>query len=211
MALTALDLSAAFNTIEHDVLLQMLSHKFGITGNALHWFEEYLQPHSFKVLINNSISKEINLLKYSVPQGSAARANIFNLYCSTLSEVIPKDLQLSGFADNHSLCQEFSANNRVDKLNTIKSLESCILTIKHWMDAVHLKMNPSKTEFILFGNQIQLNKYTTKDINVNGDLVVRSNVIRYLGTWMDSNLSYKLHVTKKCQAAMLNFQRIKSI
>ena len=124
-----------------------------------------------------------------MPQGSVTGANVINLYCSTLSEVIPKDLQLSGFADNYSLRQEFSANNRVDELNTIKSLESCMLTIKHWMDAVYLKMNPSKTEFILFSNQIQLNKCTTKDINVNGDLVVRWNVVRYLGVWMDSNLS----------------------
>ena len=69
----------------------MLSDKFGIMDHALHWFEEYLQPRSFKVLINNSFSKEISL-KCSVPQGSAAGANIFNLYCSMLSEIIPPDL-----------------------------------------------------------------------------------------------------------------------
>ena len=86
-----------------------------------------------------------------------------------------------------------------------------MLTIKNWMDAVQLKMNLSKTEFILFSNQVQLKKFTTKDINVNGDLIVRLDMIRYLGAWMDSNLRYKLHITKKCQAAMLNFQRIKSI
>ena len=92
--MTALDLSAAFNTVDHAVLLQTLTDKFGITEHALHWFEEYLQPISFKVLINNSFSKEINL-KYSVPQLSVAGANIFNLYCSTLSDVIPTGLQLS--------------------------------------------------------------------------------------------------------------------
>ena len=66
MALTVLDLSAAFDTVDHAVLLQILNDKFGISDYALHWFEEYLQPWSFKVLVNNSFSKEINL-KYSVP------------------------------------------------------------------------------------------------------------------------------------------------
>ena len=72
-------------------------------------------------------------------------------------------------------------------------------------------MNPSKMEFILFGNQVQLNKCETRNINVNGDLIVRSDEIRYLRVWMDANLNYKLHVTKKCLAAMINFQKIKSI
>ena len=210
MALTSLDLSAAFDTVDHEVLLQMLSDKFGITDQALHWFEEYLQSRSFKVLINNSFSKEISL-KYSMPQGSAAGANIFNLYCSTLSKIIPSDLHLSGFAEDHSVRRKFNTNNRNDERNTMASLESCMLTIKSWMDTVHLKMNPSKTEFILFSNQVQLNKCTTNDININGDLIARSHAVRYLGAWLDSNLSYKLHITKKCQAAMLNFQRIKSI
>ena len=110
-ALMALDLSAAFDTVNHKVLLQMLSDKFGISDHALHWFKEYLQSQLFKVLINNSFSKEIDL-KYSVPQGSAAGANIFNLYCSTLEDIIPPDLQLSGFADDHSIHKSFNANNR---------------------------------------------------------------------------------------------------
>ena len=179
-------------------------------GQALHWFEEYLQPRSFKVLINNSFSREISI-NYSVLQGSATGANIFNLYCSTLSEIIPPDLQLSCFTDDHSLRKEFCANGRSAEENTIGELQSCMLTIKNWMDAVQLKMNPSKTEFILFSYQVQLKKCATNDINVNGDLIVRSEEVRYLGAWMDANLNYKLHVTKKCQAAMLNFQKIKSI
>ena len=68
----------------------MLSDKFGIMDQALHWFEEYLQLRSFKVMINNSFSKEISL-KYNMPQGSATGADIANLYCSMLSEIIPLD------------------------------------------------------------------------------------------------------------------------
>ena len=64
-----------------------------------------------------------------------------------------------------------------------------MLTVKNWMDTVQLKMNPSKTEFILFGNKVQLDKCNTVSIYVNGDLIVRSDVIHYLGAWLDSNLN----------------------
>ena len=61
---------------------------------------------------------------------------MFNLYCSMLSDVIPTDLQLSGFADDHSVCKTFSANDRAGETKAIQSLEACMITIKHWMDAV---------------------------------------------------------------------------
>ena len=99
--LVALDLSAAFDTVDHPTLLSVLKCKFGLENNAIQWFDQYLRPRSFKVTINgkNSSDKDLSV---SVPQGSCTGANIFNLYCSPLHEVIPPDLQLSGFADDHS-------------------------------------------------------------------------------------------------------------
>ena len=79
------------------------------------------------------------------------------------------------------------------------------------MDQVRLKMNPSKMEFIYFGNAPQLLKCTIDSINVVGDLILRSDVIRYLGVWLNATLNFKLHVTKKCKAAMINFNRIRGI
>ena len=79
------------------------------------------------------------------------------------------------------------------------------------MDQTCLKMNPSKTEFIYFRNARQLHKCTISSINIAGDLILRSDIIRYLGVWMDSGLYFKTHVTKKCWATMLNYIRIRSI
>ena len=73
-----------------------------------------------------------------------------------------------------------------------------MLKIKHWMDNVHLKMNPSKTEFIHFGGRQQLKKYLVEDLDIAGDLVLRSCSIKYLGAHLDENLNYKQHVNKKC-------------
>ena len=90
-SLIALDLSAAFDTVNHDILLSILSNKFGVKGKALKWFDEYLIPHSFKVIVKSMYSKERNL-EVSVPQGSCAGANIFNLYCLPLQDMVPPDL-----------------------------------------------------------------------------------------------------------------------
>ena len=76
---------------------------------------------------------------------------------------------------------------------------------------MHLKMNPSKTEFIYFGYPRQIQKCTESSINMAGDLIVRSECIKYLGAWLDSALNFKFHITKKCQCAMINFIQIRSI
>ena len=197
-SLVALDLSAAFDTVDHEILLPILSFKYGIKSNALKWFDQYLRPRSFKVTVNGVYSKDRDLM-VSVPQGSCAGANIFNLYCSPLQDVVPDNLQLSGFADDHSVRKTFKAGNTDEEITTIFKLESCLLSIKQWMDQARLKMNPSKTELIYFGNAPQLHKCTTNSINVAGDLILRSDVIRYLGVWLDATLNFKLHITKKMQ------------
>ena len=186
-ALVTLDQLAAFDTVNHDILLSVLGRKYGIKGKALQWFNQYLRPRSFRVAVKGIYGKDKDLT-VSVPQGSCAGANIFNLYCSPLQEVILEDLQLSGFPDAHSVRKTFKASNRLDEENTKTKLQECLISIKKWMDKTRLKMNPSKTEFIYFGNAKQLQKCTTNSINVAGDLIVRSEVIRYLGVWLNSTL-----------------------
>ena len=208
--LWALDLSAAFNTVDHDILLSILRNKYGIYGKVLKWFDEYLRPRSFKVAVKGTYNKERNV-EVSVPQGSCAGASIFNLYCLPLQDVVPQDLQLSGFADDHSIRRSFKANNRQEECETNAKLEQCLLNVKKWMDEARLKMNPAKTEFIYFGNIGQLQKCIISTINVAGDLILRSDTIKYLGVWLDPGLSLKTHVTKNAKAAMLNFIRIRSI
>ena len=206
----AIDLSAAFDTIDHKILLQILSAKYGITGQALKWFDRYLSDRSFNVVIGDKYSKP-HSLTVSVPQGSCVGASVFNLYCSTLHEIIPKDLALSSFADDHSVRRSFRAGCRKDESETNQILEECMLNIKSWMDSMCLKMNPSKTEFIYFGSKPQLKKCEVQSLKVSGDLIQRVDMIRYLGIYMDTHLTYKHHITKKCKAAMINYFKIKSI
>ena len=82
-SLIVMDLSATFNTVDHKILLTILKCKFGLEHEALKWFDRYLFPRSYKVIINGKYSREIDL-SISVPQVSCAGANIFNLYCTLL-------------------------------------------------------------------------------------------------------------------------------
>ena len=68
-AVLALDLSAAFDTVDHDILLQILRNQYGIDGKALKWYDSYLHPRSCMVQVKGETSAQ-QPLEFSVPQGS---------------------------------------------------------------------------------------------------------------------------------------------
>ena len=78
------DLSAAFDMVNHDILLSILDKRFGLQGNILNWAETYLHPRNFKVCIGDAKSG-VRQLKQSVPQGSVGGPILFNFYCSGVS------------------------------------------------------------------------------------------------------------------------------
>ena len=99
-AMLLLDPSAAFDMVDHCVLVNILKNKYGINDVALSWFKNYLQDCRFHVVIEDMISQE-RTINYSAPQDSLLGPVPFNCYCSLLHEEIPKTLQLNGYADDH--------------------------------------------------------------------------------------------------------------
>ena len=208
--MAAIDLSAAFDTVDHEVLLNVLEAKFGITGAALKWFESYLLDRKCKVQIGDiySISKN---LQFSVPQGSCMGPILYLAYASTLQEIIPTQISVYGYADDHALATNFKANDKTSERQSITQLEKCMDNIKDWMDLNRLKMNSAKTEFILFGQTKQLQKTDTHAIEVVDDTIERSDSVKYLGVYLDKTLSMDKHISHICRICMLNLQRIKLI
>ena len=88
-AMVTIDLSGAFNTVDHDILLNTLHCKFGIIDNAIEWVHSYLRPRSCKVNIKNSYSSA-RQLNFSIPQGSVAGPVLYLAYANTLEEVVQK-------------------------------------------------------------------------------------------------------------------------
>ena len=83
-----MNLSVAFDTMDHNILLKILESQFGVTDTVLKWFDSYLRPRSFKVCIGDEYS-ESQQLSFSVPQGSCSGANIFTCYCALINKVVP--------------------------------------------------------------------------------------------------------------------------
>ena len=209
LGFVALDLSTAFDTVDHDLLLQILHDNFGIEDKALCWFEMYLRLQSFKVLVNDKYLTEKDLT-FSVPQGSCASAFIFISYSSVLKDSCPENISLNGFADDHSIMKAFKPALQNEK-ETLSDLNNCMANIKNMMDSVQLKMNCDKTEFIYFGNKQQLKKVTINELDVNGDTVARTDQIKFLGGYVDVNLTLKKHINIKCRTAPTDWNKIKSI
>ena len=105
----------------------------------------------------------------------------------------------------------FKADDTKAKQTVISALQNCLVNVKTLMDENRLKMNDEKMEFTMFGAKKQLAKCKTTSIDVNKTVVNNSEVVKYLGTWMDCNLTFKDHIVKKCRTAMIKLQWIKLI
>ena len=184
-ALVLLDLSAAFDTIDHDTLLSCLSSRFGFAGSALKWFRSYLQDRFQSVKIGSSLSNLFKL-KFGVPQGSVLGPLLFSLYTTPLSQVIRKytGVRYHFYADDTQLFIHLSPD---DSLKSFDRLKSCLNDIQVWMSENKLKLNPDKTEFIVFGAKDR-HKWLSDSLPVNilGNCLSPADVVRNLGVLFDA-------------------------
>ena len=129
--LLLLDLSAAFDTIDHSILLSRLGTVFGISSTALSWFESYLEGRS-QIVSVDGFSSASTPLEYGVPQGSVLGPILFVLYTTPLSDVI-KEHAVSHqlFADDTQI-HDSSSPSSTQALTT--ALQTCTSDIKEWMN-----------------------------------------------------------------------------
>jgi len=90
----------------------------------------------------------------------------------------PYLISVYGFADDHIASQRFRPTSVTNEHNAIKQVEDSAVIINDWMNANKLKMNTTKTEFIMFGSKAQLGKCSTKEIDIAGDKIPNVSVIR---------------------------------
>ena len=148
-ALILLDLSAAFDTIDHGLLLNRMEKRFQICGSALAWFKSYLSDRAQSVQIENCRSDPI-ALNFGVPQGSVLGPILFSLYMSPLGDIVRQhQLDHHFYADDTQLYVSFQIKNINDQLSRITA---CTSDIKKWMLHNLLKPNDDKTEVLLIGS-----------------------------------------------------------
>ena len=142
--------SAAFDMVDHPILLDVLENRLGVRKDVHNWSDSYLRPRWFKVCVNNSFSSD-HRLGISVPQGSCAGPVLYNVYASTMQDVAPQGIQIHGYTDDHAFKKAFSAGNNEVEKKTMQNLQDCGADVKNWMDQNRLRINSRKTEFIIFG------------------------------------------------------------
>ena len=210
-SLIALDLSAAFDTVDHRVLISVLESNFGVCDSALSWFTSYLSGRSMQVQVNNTLSSHKSV-EFSVPQGSVCGPVLFSCYSSTLCSVIDDtDTSISSYADDTEIHRAFDPKNLADELWNQEVLINTIGNIKAWMDQNILKLNVDKTEYIYFGSNHFLSRCHCDDIDLDGAHVSRASEIKFLGVWLDQNLRFQKHIVSKCQTAAMNIHYLRSL
>jgi hypothetical protein len=127
--LVLLDFSAAFDTIDHQVLIARLENRFGITGKALQWFASYLENRCQAVAIESSLSNMVPL-NYGVPQGSVAGPVIFTMYSLPIEDIAhANNISCMSYADDTQLHMSMKPDDRDASIN---KLEHCLKDIKAW-------------------------------------------------------------------------------
>ena len=203
--LLLLDLSAAFDTVDHQILLSRLNHTFGIRETALNWFRSYLSGR--KQFDHRSSESP---LKYGVPQGSVLGPVLFILYTTPLSDVIRgHSVSHEMFADDTQLLH----SSAIDDYPTLTStLQSCTSDVDTWMSANKLKLNCEKTEAVRFYRQPHHSPdLLPSSLMLGSSTIEFSDTVRDLGVLLDSDLSMKQHVTKTCQLAYMELKKIAAI
>ena len=199
--LSLLDLSAAFDTVDHKILINRLRHMFGITDVALDWFISYLSDRSQRVSISGAYSVS-RFLECCVPQASVLGPQLYSEYTRPIGDIIRSSgLLFHLFADDSQLYKAATPSDVEQQLQTFDAMESCIRNLSGWMFNNKLKLNDDKTEFLLIGSQYQRSKIVRNSITVGEHTITAAPVAKNLGIWIDETLTLAHQVHQVCRSA----------
>ena len=199
-AVTSIDLSRAFDSVDHGVLLKKLQW-YGID---VKWFESYLGGRR-QVVRGGSLSLP---LSHGVPQGSLVGPVLFSIFTNDLPSYLPHG-RLVSYADDTQLLDSAHPDN----LSGLMSRqEETLLIVRSYFTSNSLKMNPSKTTLILVGTPQNLKKTSSFRINIAGHILTPSQSVKLLGVTLDRSLSWDEHicsVVKKCYSILVCLYKIR--
>ncbi len=189
-----LDLSAAFDTVDHRILLRRLEVMFGIHNAALDWFGSYFADRSMQVIIEGETS-DPNGLVCSVPQGSKLGPRLYSDYTLPLGMLLRFLVIIYHFYADDSQLLRISSFKESDQRDAVNHLERSIHVVAEWMFKNKLKLNPTKTEFITISSARNAEKVIPSTLKLDDGIIERSQHVRNLGVTMDSHLDMQTHVS----------------
>jgi hypothetical protein len=208
-ALALLDLSAAFDTVDHGILLQRLSETYGIGGTALRWIKSFLTGRSLVVNFAGQQST-CSMLTCGVPQGSVTGPLLFNLYTADVVRIAQSfDVHVHCYADDLQLYVHCTVH---DAPAALQRLLRCIEAIDIWMGSNRLKLNPDKTQLIWLGTRQRLATLNIAPVCLHDGTVIKpSSSVRSLGVILDSELSMAEHVNSVTRMCFYHLRQLRFV
>ena len=194
-----LDLSKAFDTLDHTVLLDKLKY-YGVQNNALNWFASYLSNRYQYVDFNGTFSSKLPLTT-GVPQGSILGPLMFIIYINDIHEVSDKFHSILYAADTtleSPLCTfDTSAVNNKFNTDTLSSnINDELHLIYEWLCLNKLSLNIKKTKFMIFHDRQRCIETLIPKLNINGNQIERVKEFIFLGILFDEHMSWESHINK---------------
>ena len=207
--LLLLDLSAAFDTVDQNKLLNMLQYDIGMGGIVLKWFESFIKGRTQRVKINESYSDAEPLL-YGLAQGSVLGPPLFNIYVRSLYPYIQSlNYEIEGFADDHQLFKSFLPVCQVEVLG--KGINNCLQAVSKWMDEFFLKLNKTKTKILVLAPPAILSMIEIRGTFLEDSCIRFVSCAKNLGVWIDENLDFASHVRKVVSSSFMVIRAIAKI
>ena len=199
-SVVSLDLSRAFDSVDHSMLLTKLEW-YGI---APAWFRSYLSDRR-QVVRGGTLFLP---LTHGVPQGSLLGPILFSIFTNDLPSFISHGY-ISSYADDTQLLD----SDTLENLPLLKARQETTLSVvQAYFNSNSLKMNPSKTTLLLVGTPQSLNKFSSFSLVSSGHTLTPSHSVKMLGAEIDCTLSWEAHISslvKKCNSILFSLYKIR--
>ena len=203
-----LDLSAAFDTVDHRILLKRLEHSYGLGGVVLDWFRSYLTGRSQCICYNGATS-ETTIILYGVPQGSVLGPVLFLLYSADVLRIAAKH----GFCA-HSYADDLQIYDHALQTSgpgLVTRMSACVVEISDWMASNRLKLNPSKTELIWLSSSRRSRHCPSGEQTIAGVRITPSLHVRNLGVMVDGELTMGTHVSHLTRTCFYHLRQLRVV
>lgn len=207
-SLTLLDMSKAFDSIDINCLIAKL-HYYGVSGNSLSWFKNYLYGRQQFTKVNSYSSilvSQYRSVGSGVPQGSILGPLLFNIFTSDLTRVLLNS-KLNLYADDIQILYSFVLS---DSYMASQLINNDLNVINDWTVKNTLLINPNKSQNIVLGTSYQLRNLEEFNVQICNENIPSCTVVKNLGVSFDSTLSFSSHVTNICKKAFCNLKQLHS-